>query len=127
MHRHMYIVPLARSITHDGTLHHDGRDGVLENQLFLIAGFQHQAVLVETADTPRKLHAAEEVDGNDQLFLARIIKERILNVLSGLVHDDPRAPQCRRPEGVAGRQLRDAGANFNVRPAGVERFQTTAE
>src|SRR5580658_7119545 len=34
-------------------VHHHGGDGVLENQLFLPAGFEHHRILVERADAAR--------------------------------------------------------------------------
>src|SRR4029453_11518839 len=41
---------------------YDGGDGVLENQLLLIIGLEHQRVLVETLNTPGKLDSAQQVN-----------------------------------------------------------------
>src|SRR5437016_13370334 len=40
---------------------YNGGDRMLENQLLLIVGFQHQGVLVETLDASGKLDSAQQV------------------------------------------------------------------
>ena len=44
-----------------------GGNRVLEDELFLVIGFQHQSKFVETLDFARQFHAAHEVDG-DRFF-----------------------------------------------------------
>ena len=64
----------------------DRRYGVLENQLFLIAGFKHQRILIETLDSPGKFYAAQKVDGHQPFVFARIVEKTVLNVLRRFVH-----------------------------------------
>ena len=50
-----------------------GRDGVLEDELFLVIRFEHDRVLVETLDAARKLHTAHQVDRNESLIFASVV------------------------------------------------------
>ena len=59
----------------------DRRDRMLENQLLLIAGLEYDRVLVEGADPPSQLDAADQIDRDVVSFLAGSIEERILNIL----------------------------------------------
>src|SRR5260221_3382670 len=52
---------------------HDGGDRMLENQLLLIVGFEHQGVLVETLDASGKLDSAQQVNRDNTFFLARVV------------------------------------------------------
>jgi hypothetical protein len=65
---------------------HYRRDGVLENQLLLVAGFKNQRILVETLDPTGEFDAAQKVDGDQPLVFTRIIEKAILNVLRWLIH-----------------------------------------
>ena len=51
----MEITPAAARQRH-------GRDGVLEDQLFLRTGLQNHRVLVKALDSPRQLHPAHQVN-----------------------------------------------------------------
>src|SRR5712691_5508063 len=65
------------------------RDGVFEDQLFLVVGFQNQRVFVETLDSARELHAAHQVNGENYFVLAGVVQEAILNILSRFIHAIP--------------------------------------
>src|SRR5438270_7353926 len=52
--------------------HHRG-DRMLEDELFLIVGLQHQRVFIEALDASRKLYATQQANRNDALFLARVV------------------------------------------------------
>src|SRR5260370_23489639 len=65
--------------------HHRG-DRMLENQLLLIVGFEHQRVLIETLDASGKFDTADQVNRNDAFFLARVVQKRILYILRRFVH-----------------------------------------
>src|SRR6202521_93391 len=54
---------------------------MLEDELLLVAGFEYHRVLVERSDTPRQLHAADQIDRNVVPFLSCRVEEGILNVL----------------------------------------------
>lgn len=62
------------------------RNRVLEDQLFLVIGFEHQGVLIKALDAAGEFNAAQEVDRNDTLFFARIIEKAVLYVLRWFVH-----------------------------------------
>src|ERR1017187_5547395 len=65
---------------------HDHRGNrVLKNQLLLIVGVQNHRVLIERANAACKLHAAQQVDGDDTLIFASRIEKGILYVLCWLV------------------------------------------
>ena len=64
---------------------HHGGNGMLENQLFLIVRFQHHGVFIERTNAPRKLHSAEQINGDMQLVFACRVEERILYVLRRLI------------------------------------------
>ncbi len=51
----------------------DGRDGVFEDQLFLVVRFENDGVLVETLDAAGKLYPAHQVDREKSLLFARVI------------------------------------------------------
>src|SRR5258708_5648118 len=70
-----------------GRLHDDyGGDGVLENQLLLVIGFEDQRVLIEALDAARKLYAAEQIQRNSSFVLARIVEKAVLDILRRFVH-----------------------------------------
>src|ERR1700674_5873403 len=54
---------------------------MLEDELLLVAGFEYHRVLIERSDTPRQLHAADQIDRNIVPFLSCRVEEGILNVL----------------------------------------------
>src|ERR1700674_3308450 len=54
---------------------------MLEDELLLVAGFEDHRVLIERSDTPRQLHAADQIDRNIVPFLSCRVEEGILNVL----------------------------------------------
>ena len=64
---------------------HHRRDGVFENQLLLIVGFQHDRILIERPDPPRELHSAEQIDRDNGFVFARSVEKRILNILCRFV------------------------------------------
>src|SRR5947209_12639200 len=70
----------------------DGRDGVLEDELFLRAGFEQHRELVEAAYATRQLRAVHQVDCHRVLFAPHRVQERVLNVLGSRfsVHSQPR-------------------------------------
>lgn len=55
--------------------HDNSGDGVLEDQLFLIVGFEHDGVLIERPDTPSQFNATEKVDRNNGLIFPRGVEE----------------------------------------------------
>src|ERR1700693_4450730 len=59
----------------------DSRNRMLEDELLLVARFEDYRVLVERSDTPRQLHAADQIDRNIVPFLSCRVEEGILNVL----------------------------------------------
>ena len=63
-----------------------GRNSMLENQLFLIVGFEHERILIEALDTAGEFHAAQEIDSNHTFFFARIVQKTILYVLRWFIH-----------------------------------------
>lgn len=63
-------------------------NGVLEDQLLLITGFENQRVFIEALDAARKFYATKQVDGDKTLVLARIIEKAILYVLRWFIHPD---------------------------------------
>jgi hypothetical protein len=54
---------------------------VLENKLFLIAGFEDHRVLIEAFDSAGQLDATHQVNGQEGLILPRIIEKSLLYVL----------------------------------------------
>src|SRR5947207_6998358 len=60
-------------------------DGVLEDQLLLVVGLEHDRIFVERANTARQLHAAEQINGDARPLLASRIEEGILNILRRLI------------------------------------------
>src|SRR5579884_2265964 len=81
---------------------HDGGNRVLENELFLIVGLEHERVFIEALDPPRKFHAAEEIDGDQSLFLARIIQKAVLYVLRRFIHGASKRPEKLKERPQAG-------------------------
>ena len=63
-----------------------GRNSMLENQLFLIVGFEHERILIEALDTAGEFHAAQEIDSNHTFFFARIVQKTVLYVLRRFIH-----------------------------------------
>jgi hypothetical protein len=68
---------------------YDRGNSVLENQLLLIVGFEHERILIETLDAAGEFHAAQEINSNHSLFFTRIIEKTVLYVLRWFVHLDP--------------------------------------
>jgi hypothetical protein len=62
------------------------RDSVFEDQLLLIAGFEHQRILIEALDTTGEFHATQQIDGHQTLIFARIIEKTVLYVLRWFIH-----------------------------------------
>src|ERR1035438_9594285 len=54
---------------------------MLENELLLVAGFEHYRVLVERSEPACQLHATDQIDRNIVPFLSRCVEEGILNIL----------------------------------------------
>jgi hypothetical protein len=65
--------------------HCDRRNSVLENQLLLIVGFEHDGVFVERTNASGQLDPAQQVNGDIQSFFAGGVEEGILDVLRRLV------------------------------------------
>jgi hypothetical protein len=62
------------------------RNGMLENQLFLIICFKHKRILVKALDPSGELDATQQVDRDHSFFFARIIEEAVLYVLRWFIH-----------------------------------------
>ena len=67
----------------------DGGDGVLEDELFLIVGFEHEGILIEALDAAGKLDPTHQIDGEDNFVFSRIVQKTVLNVLRRLIHNTP--------------------------------------
>ena len=67
---------------------HDGRNRVLEDQLFLVVRFKNHTVLVESPHASGKLYAAGEINRDRDSFFTSIVEETVLQVLTG--HITPR-------------------------------------
>lgn len=65
------------------------RNSMLEDELFLVVGFQNYRVFVKGPNPPGKLHPTEQVDRDLRFIFARSIEERVLNVLRRLVFHLP--------------------------------------
>jgi hypothetical protein len=59
---------------------------VLENQLFLIIGFEHQGVFVEAFDAACEFYPAQKVNRDNAFFFARIVQKAVLYVLRWFIH-----------------------------------------
>lgn len=59
---------------------------MLENQLVLIVGLQHQGVFVKALDAAGELHSTQEVNSDQALLFACIVEKTILNVLCLFFH-----------------------------------------
>jgi hypothetical protein len=59
----------------------NGRDRVLEYQLFLRAGFHNQRKLVEALDATQQLGSIHQIDRDGDLLAPREIEKPILDVL----------------------------------------------
>ena len=70
---------------------------MLENQLLLIVGLQHNRILVEALDPPGKFNAAHQVNRQENSILACIVQKRLLDILGQLVHILP----CCKPDCIA--------------------------
>jgi hypothetical protein len=70
-------------VKHAPVAHH-GRNGVLEDQLLLVVVFQQHRILVERADLPGQLDAADQINRDGGLVLADRVQECVLNVLCRL-------------------------------------------
>src|SRR5579864_5706544 len=62
---------------------------MLEDQLFLIVGLQHDRIFVERTDSARQLDPTQQVDRDVELFFAGRVEERVLDVLRRLVFHLP--------------------------------------
>ena len=69
---------------HSGASGNHSRDRVLEDQLLLRVVFQQHRILVEGADFPCQLDAADQVNRNGAFVLSDRIQESILNILCRL-------------------------------------------
>jgi hypothetical protein len=58
---------------------------MLEDQLLLIVGLEHDGIFVKRTDASGELDPAQQVDGDIQSFLASGVKEGVLNILRRLV------------------------------------------
>ena len=76
---------------------HDGGNGVFENQLLLVTGFEYDAVLVEATHSSGQLDTAGEKDRNRQPLAPGFVQERILYVVVG--HSDCSLPRAALPFG----------------------------
>src|SRR4051812_26485495 len=56
-------------------------NGVLEDELLLIVGVEHDGILVEGTNAPGEFHSAQQIDRDGSFFFTRGVEERILNVL----------------------------------------------
>jgi len=70
---------------HDTAVAYHGRNGVLEDQLLLTIVFEQHGVLVERADLPGKLDAADQINRDWGLVFADSVQESVLNILCRLV------------------------------------------
>ena len=66
----------------DGTARHDGRNGVLVDQLRMAIAPQQDAEIVKPADDALQLHTIDEKNGQWRFVLPDVIQECILQVLS---------------------------------------------
>src|SRR5512141_3403210 len=66
--------------------HHHRRDGVLEDELLLVIGLQHDGVFVERSDAACQLYPTEQVNRDRRFVLACCVEEGILDVLRRLIH-----------------------------------------
>jgi hypothetical protein len=65
------------------------RNSMLENELFLIVGFQDYRILIKGPNAAREFHATEQINGDLDSVLARSVEERVLNVLCRLIFHLP--------------------------------------
>ena len=65
---------------------------MLEDELFLIVGFQDDLIFIKRPDSARKFNPAEQINGHLRLVLARGVQKRVLNVLCRLVFHLPISP-----------------------------------
>ena len=56
-----------------GTGDYDCGNGVFEDELFLIAGFKDDRILVETLDPSRQFYSTHQIYGQEGLVLSRIV------------------------------------------------------
>src|SRR3954471_17894558 len=69
-----------------GSARHNHRgNSVLEDQLFLIVGLEHDRIFIERPDAARQLPSAHQVNRDDGFFFACRIEKRVLDVLCRLV------------------------------------------
>jgi hypothetical protein len=54
---------------------------VLENELFLVVGFQDHGILVETFYAAGQFDPAHQIDGEENLVLPRIVQKSLLYIL----------------------------------------------
>lgn len=62
------------------------RNGVLEDQLFLMIVLQDQRKLVKTANPAGQLDAAQQVQRDGNFIPARVIQESFLDILNSFFH-----------------------------------------
>ena len=76
---------MIRSVAGDRVLDRPGshysRNRVFEDQLFLIAGFEHERVFVEASNAAGEFHAAQQINRNGTFFFARIVEKAVLYIL----------------------------------------------
>ncbi len=71
---------------------HDGRDGVLEDELLLSVGLKHHGILVEGPNAPGQLHPTQQVNRDAQSLFAGGVQEGILDILRRLAVFHSRSP-----------------------------------
>ncbi len=67
----------AWTTAHDG----NGGNGVFEDELFLLAGFQNDRILVEATDTASQFDAADKINRYQRTLAAHLIEKGVLEVL----------------------------------------------
>ncbi len=65
---------------------YDGGNRVFKDQLFLIAGFEHEGIFVEASNAAGEFNAAQQIDCDGTLFFARIVEKAILYILRWFIH-----------------------------------------
>src|SRR5581483_9346164 len=68
-----------------GLAHDDRGNGVFEDQLFLVIGFQYDRIFIEGSDTTREFYPAQQINGNERFVFTSGVEERILDILRRLV------------------------------------------
>jgi hypothetical protein len=80
------LMVVRRRVLLNGPRCHHRRNRMLEDQLLLVAGFENKGIFVKAFDPPGKFDTAQKINGDQSLFLARIIQKTVLDVLRRFVH-----------------------------------------